>query len=435
MVPLVQLRLHSLVLAALALLNPCDLSSTPETTLPRCRYGSWSSLGRAFAEDNARTAVARGASFATIRGITYLAGNDIPFFAPDTVRESPLSIARLGGQGIGRPSGHFRFVSPRLLADRAGRLHLLWGEPVDASAPVTGSEWSRQHVTAIWTASYDPARGWSASRKVYDGPEIGWADATSTDGDGHPDRAAVVATVKTKRAWPGVLRVWRVNGDSVVSSIAEIYGSPAYQTVALSGDTSYLAYIATSREVLPGEIGPHDNNSVWLQRSLDRGATWQKEILVSRSGDDPASQLRLHLTPDGTVHLLWRKDFSTGVSVIRHAESLDGGRNWSAPDDLHPSQSPFSNLHSVVDACGALQLVHEYMDPNTGNARLEVATWNGRWTRAEQLRFPGQRVGGAAIYREPSGRIELALLSVPTSEPLSTPPAMSYTERQALEVR
>lgn len=417
------------LLTTLALLSINQSSSAQGAEQARCRYAPWSPLRSVFAGAGSRATVARGASLTAIGATTYIAGNDIPFLSPDTIRESPLAVARLGGHGIGRPAGNFRFVNPKLLADRRGRVHLLWGEPADASARIAGVDWTSQKITRIWTALYEAPRGWSPARKVYGGPEIDWAEATSTDGDGHLDRAAVVATVNPNRAWPGVVAVFRLKGDSLVSSSADVFATPAYHVLTSVGPTVYLAFVASVRDVLPGKARRNDNNSVWLQRSLNGGVTWEKEILVSRSGEEPAHKLRLHVTPDAHVHLIWRKDYPGGTNVIRHVESGDGGRTWSAPDDLHPSQSPFSNLHSVVDACGALQLVNEYMDPNTGEARLEVAIWDGRWSRVERLEFPGQRVGGVSLYRAPDGRLDLALLSALVAAPPATPPTMSYAER------
>jgi hypothetical protein len=367
--------------------------------------------------------VARKPSLASVNSDTYFAGTDVKYFGLDTTVDVSLIVARLGGPSIGRPSGTFRFLSPVLLADSAGRLHLLWGEPPPGTE-LTGRSLPLQRITAIWSAEYDPAArspAWTPPRLLFEGDRILWAQASTTDGDGRPGADAVVATVETPKA-RDVIAAFRFEGGRL--RVLRIEPTPpfAYATLAIVADTSYLAFIG------PASI-PHgeDENSVWLMRSVNNGITWTKPTLVSLSGTEPAHQVRVHVTPDGRVHLLWLQVRAQAPMVIRHVESADGGRVWSPPEDVQPTPADFSNLRSVVDVCGGINVMRDYMG-TSGENNVDFVVWHGTWSDVKSL-FPSVEMGETSFLRAPDGRLIFMGVTHTMGAHEIAPTASQYAEK------
>jgi hypothetical protein len=203
----------------------------------------------------------------------------------------------------------------------------------------------------------------------------------------------------------------------------ETPGDAVYPVLTSVADTVYFAFIGAANI-------PHhdDNNSVWIKRSLDGGKTWEKDSLISLSGDEPAHQVQLHITPDSHLHLLWQQHRTKASMVIRHVESADGGRTWSAPDDLQPSAAQFANLNSVVDPCGRLHVLHEYLGFNADHMKIEYATWQHGWSPVERL-FPDVGVVRTTLQRAPDGRLRLVTMSEPTEVPVRAPRAVQFAEK------
>jgi hypothetical protein len=336
---------------------------------------------------------------ASVHGDTYFAGTNVRYFGLDTTVDVSIVVARLGGPSIGRPKGAFRFLWPALLADTDGRLHLLWGEPPSGTA-LTGGSLPLQKITSVWTAEYDPAArspAWTPPRILFEGGTILWRQASTTDGDGRPGAGGVVATVERPKARDAIA-TFRLKGDSLLVSRIAPTMSFAYTSLALVADTAYLALIGAAT-VEHGE----DENSVWLMRSVDDGVTWTTPTLVSLSGTEPAHQVRVHVTPDGNVHLLWVQMRARAPMVIRHVESADGGRVWSSPDDVQPTPATFSNLRSVVDACGALEVMRDYLGER-GEPHVDYAVWHGTWSAVQSL-FPFTQIHESTFHRAPDGRL------------------------------
>jgi hypothetical protein len=376
-----------------------------------CGYGEWSIPRRAMRSARPAASLARWPSIAVSGQSAYIAGTDLANFTNHAVRRNAVAVWTIGGRSIGRPAGTFRYFYPQLLADRKGRLHLIWAEAASRSAPITGAGWldmgwPGHEFTALWTAVYDPARGWSLPRKLLTGSGLKWNSLARVEGDDARDQGMVAIAAEEVGGQRAHGAVVHLQNDSLIAFSVSMSSIPAYTSITRRGSDVFLGFIASAQDRLP------DENSVFLQRSRDGGTTWDREVLVSRSGRAAALELRVHATPDGHIHLVWRQTSDTTSSqVIRHLASRDGGRTWSAPDDL-PAPPATSNLHTVVDACGTLHLVFDRADLRTGASRLEYATWNGHWSSIQEL-FPKLAAWDFTFHRAPDGRLRIGLTGRP----------------------
>lgn len=109
-------------------------------------------------------------------------------------------------------------------------------------------------------------------------------------------------------------------------------------------------------------------------------------MLVSRSGETPAYGLKTLVTPDGVVHLVWKQTRAGASDVLRHVASADGGRTWSAPDDV-VARLEFGQIEATADRCGALHVVYRHLEPESGMPRIDYVRWREGWSEPRFL-FP-----------------------------------------------
>jgi hypothetical protein len=416
--------------AAVACVPPVSL--TPMS----CQYGAWSSLRRAVPEPKPSAPVASWPSVASAGGKTYVAGTDVKSYGPNRMSDRALTVSTLDGRSLGRPAGPFWFERPILLADARGRLHLLWGEFLPDSLPKSDNErLTFPKIATVWTSMYDPSSPtprWSSARRLLEGPRLQWDLAESSDGDNVAGHGSVAVPLRTPvGGTDGSVAVLRFAGDSLVASKVALPSETMYGMLGSAGDTLYLAVIADMSPPHEPSMTPQEaeTNGVWLKRSLDGGRTWEQESPVSVPGDPPAHQVKVHVSPDGHVHLLWQRRETATSWRIRHVESADAGRTWSAPEDLQVSPVVFANLRSVMDACGALHVLHEYLGPPIPHMRLEYATWRNGWSAAEPL-FPDVAVIRTTIARAPDGRLMLVTQSEAAEAPVHVPSALWVADKR-----
>jgi len=104
-----------------------------------------------------------------------------------------------------------------------------------------------------------------------------------------------------------------------------------------------------------------------LRRSTDDGKTWEpNKIIAPRSGKSPTSNATPILSKDGTIHLLYQRDYARAY----YTQSTDDGVTWSAPVDITATFEAFRpeyNWNVLAPGPGhAIQLK---------NGRLIVPVW------------------------------------------------------------
>lgn len=171
---------------------------------------------------------------------------------------------------------------------------------------------------------------------------------------------------------------------------------------ALRGSTVYVAYTAAV------DGAGRDMNSVFLVASDDLGQSWSPPRLISQSGEFPAGPLRLLVSGDSDLHLVWEQWTGGSTFVVRHRQSRDGVA-WSQASDLKLSGS-FGNPQIILDRRGRLHLIHEDY-PNGGEqGGLMTAIHADRWSEPAPL-FPGFRALDPFVTAMADGTLALAFLS------------------------
>jgi len=140
--------------------------------------------------------------------------------------------------------------------------------------------------------------------------------------------------------------------------------------------------------------------------SVDHGATWSANVVIEDSPPCDCCRVALTSLANGRLVLAWRKVYEGDRRDLAAATSVDGGRTWSAPVNVHRDDWQ-------VDAC-----------PDAGPSiaasaagTLHVAWWTGKDGGAG-VRIASSRDGGAswgapvelriAQYSQPS-HVQVAL--------------------------
>ena len=394
-----------------------------------CPYGEWSEPRPISVGSAASVAPVTFASLTSTRsGAVFLVGNDVRNFGPGLVAENPLSaweITPHGDKCIGRPPGTSRFAYPRALVDARDRLHLLWGEPAGEVRPIRGSEWREEELVSIWTSVYDPMHGWSAPRPLFDGRDLrlAWHNMLAPIHSQAQRSSAVLAVPIDPRGagGEGMVLVSFDAADSLVASIVQTTSQVAYSSAVSVGANAFLGFIAPA----PVERFESDRNSVFMQSSGDGGVTWRPPVPVSRSGRAAASEVKVLIAPDGTVHLVWQEEHR-GRIVFRHVLSRDGGESWSAPDDLEAPPSAY-HFQAAVGNCGTLHLVWEHRDWPADLSHIDHATWRGRWSAITHV-FTTLTVNMPVLHLAHDGRLLLAFRGRPATSDEAEPYVTMYSE-------
>lgn len=369
-------------------------AQTTRNTIPAsaCPAARWGDPHIVAARSQASDLAAQIPNLAVGRTQAFIVGNNIPKFDGRMVPEYPLTMIALGGAYITPPPGDFLFVWPQAVVDWQERVHVLWAEPSGGYHRVDTDHWPHQ-VSAVWTAHYSRATGWSTPERILEGTNIFWPPgapfqprepvADTGSGRGRDGRIALPVATLTGAPEQPLLLLRLHNGRWSVDTVPNgILGGPADAAYgAGESDTQYLGLLAAAQDGRP------DRNSVLVQRSIDGGLTWTPPQLVSRSNGRPANWLQVVVGKAGVVHLVWLQQTTGENRILRHTMSHDHGRTW-APVDDYAIAGIRRILRAVADRCGTLHLMYEDWSRGPDRIHLEYATWNGRWSTPVPP-FPG----------------------------------------------
>jgi hypothetical protein len=259
----------------------------------------------------------------------------------------------LGGTGkaevLSPPPGHPLVRFPRIAVDDSGTLHMVWIRYV--SHPLPRSE-DVADTTFIWTARYRGNR-WERPQRLTWFLGGHWTSGSASDlvrsanGDLH-------IIVPTRAFDPGryIIALSRHRGQWSVQKVPTT-ATVLYSSLTTRNDSLFAGL------VMP-VFGPGtDVNSVWFAMSPDGGRRWEAPVLVSRSYDLAARELRVVAQRSGTIRLLWVRageptDFFS--RVLWTMSSRDLGRTWREPANVSPS-SRLTILGADEGAEGMIDLV------------------------------------------------------------------------------
>jgi hypothetical protein len=389
----------------------------PSPTARRCPATTWTPPRRVEGEPTGQSAVARWPSLAPGPRGAFVVGVDIPSFDASIAPSAPLTAWRIGGEGLGKPSGQFVFAFPKAVVGDDGHLHVVWAEPDDHDVRVPTLDWPPGPLTSLWSATYTERSGWSTPALVARGRELGWEDAQVL----RSLRGEVVITTPGQVAGMSVRGavMLRLDGDAW-RVVPVVTASPvvSYTTLAVDGERFYLAFVA------PGRSSGGGPNSVFVQRSTDAGATWSESVLVSHSAVEPAYDLRALIGADRRVHLVWRQKTAQGGSLLQHVASADGAITWGRIDGL--PVGAIASPHATFDGCGTLHVVFEGWSPDGEVGRLYHATWAGQWKAPTPL-FVDRSVTSHDLQRGADGEPTIVFLTWSTGAASERRPETAYS--------
>jgi sialidase-1 len=157
-----------------------------------------------------------------------------------------------------------------------------------------------------------------------------------------------------------------------------------------------------------------------MRRSMDGGKTWEPlKVIAPREGGKPTSNPTPIVDKDGTIHLLFQRDYA----VAYYTKSTDDGKTWSKPVDITYAFEAFKpeyNWKVLAPGPGhAIQLK---------NGRLVVPVWlaDSEKLVPHRSHYPS-RV--ATIYSDDAGNTWKRGELLP-----STPDVRSPSEMMAVEM-
>jgi hypothetical protein len=379
-----------------------------------CPQRSWSPPAPLLTPSTSNAPLARSPAIVADAGSLYVVGNDLPFNDQPVKVGETLTAWRVGHGSIGAPASDLVFISPKATLDAAGRLHLLWAEPPTHGHVVPPYQWMLQRTSSLWTAAYEPQRGWSAPTRVYAG-RIDWSRLTSGDitRGAHDESLAAVPNEDG-----GALVLVLHNGEWTVTAIPGRTQS-VYVSVLGLADRRLLAVVTADT------TQAQDRNSVFLY-GQDGDGPWRPLKQVQRSGTQAAMEIRLLKGPGTRVHLVWRQMIREDSFVIRHVQSDDGGASFSESSDL-ASGGLIQNVQAAVDMCGRLHVVYEDWEDGMNAVRIGYASWDGAWSKPQRI-HPTYTAGELALFSRVDGTLLLAFLGTTGSATDRDGWAMRYSE-------
>lgn len=295
-----------------------------------------------------------------------------------------------------RLTGHFVFGYPMAALDRAGVLHVIWGEP-------DTSDHRDLSYRTLWHATYAKGK-WSTPVPIYHAARILWGPiwtsdlVSDTDGDlavaftadPAPDRAQVLSYL-----------TWH-DGAWSVRELSPATEGEMYVDMA-TNDAKHVTIVYVVPSPAADDIH-RTSNALFAVRSNDGGETWSTPAPVSRVDQGLAYKPRVVVDGRGTTHVIWVAGNGTGLDTraVMHATSVDGLR-WrdAAPVSMSGIMVEYSafvdqcnTVHEIVVRLGdgGLGLVHLRF-PAVGGGTVEplLANWNAHEmslaTDADRVRF------------------------------------------------
>jgi hypothetical protein len=263
---------------------------------------------------------------------------------------------------------------PRAASDGA-IVHVIWGETADTTARAD------IYVTELWYARYGKNGQWSKPERILSAETIFWNGIVPALRliDGEPTLAVAAGEKATSTVHRGVAFLRRVSGEWRTSWIST-YGPLPSDVIAVPSGRNRLtlAFIGT----VIGLYGqPSQDNSVFVARSRDDGASWTVPVAIERLGTTRGYSLLLLPRTDDTLHLAWAVDASANnqQSRLTRLVSSDGGATWTSRSDT-PVVSPIEAMTGgliggEVRAVGRVPATGKLLSivwPSFGPARVDT---------------------------------------------------------------
>lgn len=347
-----------------------------------------------------RASLLRNLSFLPNRRPPTVVGSHIRHRSDTATSErSPLVVASVGGESLGRPSGPFLFLTPRARAGNDADIHLVWGEPFRDRPPdrdslrrvLSSSErrsWNFLRRRSLWYSRYRDGEWSRPGRLVAAEHDVDWAkNLGEVVVDGRD-------AVHVASAGDGGMLYVRLR-DGEVRERASLATEGLYPNLLVRGDTVVLAFVSQ-----PPEQGkPRDqwfgsSVQVYLRRSLDGGTSWSEPMQIGPSarGEDYAVDLHLVSSPSvpDELHLVWIQTEDRREVLHATTVSLDAWEQTGTIDTTRLPPHPVTNVDAVPWPGGDVGLF--YISPVTPKVGLHHVTYRtGEWGPVHRP-YPGVRL-------------------------------------------
>lgn len=394
------LRRRMTVLALVAIAYPAGMPA-------QCAAEGWSAPRSFFPPLTA----ARFGSVVVTRERIMIAGNRLGRFDNTTVGDSSLAILSSDTTTVGRPAGSFLFLSPRIAADKSGRLYLFWAEP-DSAGPLNRRDvpMAMLRLRSLWYAVYTSQTGWTSARLLYTASHrLDWRVEAFAD-------PVVSANGTVQLVVPGfseTLYIRAANGEATAWPIAGFH-STMYAALQLSGHARLaVAYIAGNFR------DGRDETAIYLTTSADNGRHWSPSRIIFSSELRRPNQVKLLADPTGdTLYAVWtmldQARFSVSGAAI--ATSSDGGDRWSSPA-IAATQAVI-RFEAARDGCGTVHVVFDHWGRGAMHGHLDYMCWHGGWAAPVHL-SPTVDALDPKLSTAPDGRTVLTYLGQRPDAPIS----------------
>ena len=291
-------------------------------------------------------------------------------------------------------------VSPVLAADERDRTHAMWSQP----DPLNPSGVASTLYYARWEA-----RLWSQPAEVLSSPQgrsdqpalaVGGGDrlyAVWSGGDGGeiyfsqaPAGQAVVAT-----AWSVPLALPKPQATS---------SSPNIVVDRKSG-AIYVVYSVPLNEA----------RGIYIVSSIDSGQTWSEPVQVFDAvgeGWEMVDSPHIAVTDNGHLHMLWTRyslPFGPGPLGLYYARSENGGKTWSAPQQVAEASVTWSQIEGA-----GKDIAQRVWQETSGRGmtlwREQLANDGATWIRTAPVSIFGQTVGAPSLTEDMTGNLHLLQL-------------------------
>ena len=391
-----------------------------------CGPGEWTTPQSAFKQPAGKRFTAQDPTIAIGDRMSHIAGNNIEIYDGREVDTSPLTIATLKGVLVDLPKGQFNFIRPKIVEDYAGRLHMLWAEPAASDKLLNTGEWGGAQMVSVWAAAYTARTGWTLPKKIVERKNFLWPQTRiwkeNVTGDAGQAVIALPVALFVPETKSPVMLLRLNDGRWSVDSISnDIMSGKNAASFASKGVHEIVSYLSADPDA------DQDVNSVIVQRSADRGRTWSKAQVVSRSGMQPAYSVQVVIGKDGAVHIVWLQSVGKAAAALRHSVSHDYGESWSIPDAYAGARDDRHELRAVIDNCGVLHVIFENWNLGGNRGHLEHAIWDGGWHAPAKL-FTGWYSRSADLTLSVIGSPVLAFMKRPAIASVESAFEPAYVE-------
>ena len=303
---------------------------------------------------------------------------------------------------------------PRCALDLEKVLHVIWAE-IDPRA--TFDPDSPMYLPVLTAASFHDDQ-WASSLSHHYGLDVNWSESHLVEG---PQKAFYAATTYRGGDGSGITLIrFDTNARQVSWKAKTLFIYAAYPQIGFSakGDR-LLSYVAGAWADSTTDL-KSDVNSVFFD-NLDDG---RDSVLVSRSGMRPANYLRMAVTDNDRIHLIWLRapegtDGSNlwGKVYTYHTFSADGGVTWTTPAPISPLLEGFIDLHFTARPGGGLHLIIDAETSDYGGTLYYLSYDGTAWSDAEPV-FESGFAAEPAIAVTDDGALHLFTNYLPPNSPI-----------------